>query len=62
MADSTRSQKQKSLIKDVKHLLEELWEAEKEDALCKIFTKETKMGMQKYPALLQRRSQGSAYR
>ena len=48
MADATRSQRQKSLKEDVKHLLEELWEAEKEDALYKIFTKESKRGMQKF--------------
>lgn len=47
MTDSTRGQKQKALKEDVKHLLKGLLEAEKEDALCKIFTKESMMRMQK---------------
>ena len=55
MADATRSQKQKALKEeekalkeDVKQLLEELWKADKEDALYKVFTKNSKMGMTKF--------------
>ena len=47
MTDSTRSRKQAALKEDVKHLLEELWDAEEKDALYKIFTKESKKGTQK---------------
>ena len=48
MANSARSRKQKALKEDVKHLLEELWEAEKEDALWKTFTKKSKRRIQKF--------------
>ena len=47
MADATRSNKNKALKEDVKHLLEDLWGAEKEDALHKIFTGESRRDIQK---------------
>ena len=47
MADAARTQMKAALKEDIKLLLEELWDAEEEEALYKIFTRESKKGMQK---------------
>ena len=47
-ADNTRSRRKAALKEDVKHLLEELWDAEEDEMFYKIFTRETKRGVHKF--------------
>ena len=46
MSNSTKSRRQAALKEDVKHLLEELWDAEETDALHRIFARESRRGIQ----------------
>ena len=48
MAAETRSRRNAALKEDVKHLLEELWDAEEDETFYKIFTRGTKKGTHKF--------------
>ena len=44
---ATKGNKNEALKEDIKHILEDLWGVEKEDALHKIITMEARRGIQK---------------
>ena len=48
MAPTAREQRQLSMKEDVKHLLEELGDAEPEEPFYKIFKRETSNGIHKF--------------
>ena len=37
---NSRKKRKEALKEDIKHVLEELWDLEEEEPLCKIFTRE----------------------